>query len=80
MPVAVVFQRNTGIFSLGSNIFGCASAGATDSGTLATGVSGRFDSRLADQVFPDDTVDTRQSVSLDGWDYEKLAGRPSPTS
>jgi hypothetical protein len=74
MPVAVVFQRNTGIFSLGSNIFGCASARTSNSGTLATGVSGRFDSRLADQVFPDDTVDTRQSVSLDGWDYGKLAG------
>ncbi len=74
MPVAVVFQRNSGIFSLGSNIFGCASAGTSDSGTLATGISGRFDLRLADQVFPDDTVDTRQSVSLDGWDYEKLSG------
>jgi hypothetical protein len=74
MPVAVVFQRNWGGFSLANNIFGCGNPQVPDSGLLASDVSGRFDSRLADQIYEDDTVDTRQTVSLDGWDYEKLTG------
>lgn len=74
MPVAVVFQRNSGPFSLGSNIFGCADALNANSGLIVYGLSGRYDSRLADQIFADDTVDTRQSVSQDSWDYEKLIG------
>ena len=75
MPLAVVFQRNSGPFSLGSNIFGCANPLNANSGLLQyiPYDSGRFDSKLADQVFADDTVDTRQTVSLDGWDYGTLA-------
>src|SRR5208337_4603695 len=43
MPLAVVFQKNTGNFDIASNIFGCASALVPNSGTLAVPVSGRFD-------------------------------------
>src|SRR5271157_3606254 len=68
MPLAVVFQRNTGNFDVANNLFGCANAGISmaGNGTLISGVSGRFDSKLADQVFPDDAVDTRSIVQLQG--------------
>jgi hypothetical protein len=73
MPIAVVFQKNSGAFDLSTNIFGCADAqSSTPTGLIAYGVSGRFDSKLADQIFADDVVDTRQTVQLDGWDYDKL--------
>ena len=32
----------------------------------------RFDQKLADQIFADDVVDLRQTVTLDAWDYGKL--------
>jgi hypothetical protein len=68
MPVAVVFQRNTGNFNVTNNLFGCANPAISvaGNGTLASGVSGRFDSELADQIFPADTVDTRSIVQLQG--------------
>jgi hypothetical protein len=77
-PVAVMFQRNYGPFSLVNNIFGCGDPSVSGSGLLqsttpgASGVSGRFDGRLADQIFPDDVVDTRQTVTLDAWDLDKI--------
>jgi len=74
MPLAVIFQRNTGIFDVNSNIFGCASATTPNSGVLANPVSGRFDSRLADQIFSDNVVDTRITNTLDAWDGELLLG------
>jgi hypothetical protein len=72
MPLAVAFQRNYGPFSLASNLFGCANPLVPGSGLIQYEASGRFDSRLADQVFQDDVVDVRQTVSLDGWDYGEL--------
>lgn len=72
MPVAVIFQRNAGPFSLTSNIFGCAVSGNAMSGLLASGISGRLDSKLADQIFPDDCVDTRSTISLAGFDLRKI--------
>src|SRR5271157_5892033 len=72
MPVAVVFQRNSGPFSLANNPFGCAVQGNPNSGLLASGISGRFDSKLADQIFQDDCVDTRSTVNLQGWDYASI--------
>jgi hypothetical protein len=78
MPIAVVFQRNTGNFDIVNNLFGCASSSfpvgvnGGINGLLSSGVSGRFDSKLADQVFPDDVVDTRLTVKLDGWDYDRI--------
>lgn len=72
MPIAVMFQRNYGAFSLNSNIYGCGSSSVTGSGLLASGVSGRFDSKLADQIFADDVVDCRGTVTLDAWDLDKL--------
>jgi hypothetical protein len=72
MPVAVVFQRNSGPFSLSTNPFGCAVPGNSSSGLLAYGVSGRFDGKLADQIFPDDCVDTRSTVNVEGWDLRKI--------
>jgi len=73
MPLAVVFQRNSGPFYLSNNVFGCADPHISASGLIQYEISGRFDSRLADQIYADDTVDLRQTVSLDGWDFEKLA-------
>ena len=73
MPIAVVFQRNYGGFSTAYNLFGCADPqNLNTSGLLAFDISGRYDNRLADQVYSDDTVDTRQTVSLDGWEYDTL--------
>lgn len=72
MPVAVVFQRNSGPFDLANNLFGCAAPGIANSGLIASQVSGRFDSKLADQVFPDDCVDTRSTINLSGWDLRKI--------
>ncbi len=70
MPLAVVFQRNTGNFDVVQNLFGCASPSVPGSGTTATGISGRFDNELADQVFPGDAVDTRSVVRLQGDDLD----------
>ena len=72
LPLAVVFQRNTGVFDLNNNVFGCASGAVPGSGVLASRVSGRFDSKLADQIFPGDVVDTRSTVKLDGWDHNEI--------
>lgn len=78
MPTGVLFQRNYGPFSLQNNIFGCGDPTVSGSGLLqssvsgASGVSGRFDGRLADQIFSDDVVDTRQTVTLDAWDLDKI--------
>jgi len=73
MPVAVVFQRNTGGFDISNNLFGCAdsSINVANNGLIASGVSGRFDSKLADQIFPDDCVDTRSIVQLQGPDVDQ---------
>jgi len=70
MPLAVVFQRNTGNFSIVQNIFGCASSSAPGSGTTTSGISGRFDNELADQIFSSDVVDTRSIVQLQGTDLD----------
>ena len=72
MPLAVVFQRNTGNFDIVQNIFGSASPNFPSSGTTATGISGRFDNELADQIFPADVVDTRSIVQLQGSDLDSL--------
>lgn len=71
MPVAIVFQRNTGNFDIANNLFGCADPAFSGSGTLATRISGRFDNKLADQVFQDDVVDTRSVVELQGVDLDE---------
>lgn len=72
IPLAVVFQRNTGIFSVPLNPFGCASATVSGSGLEASGVSGRYDGFFADVVYPSDAVDTRSMISLRGWEPEDL--------
>jgi hypothetical protein len=74
MPLAVAFQRNAGNFDVRVNIFGCADPTVPNSGTLSSGISGRFDDRLADQVFQDNVVDTRATNTLDAWDGEQLMG------
>ena len=75
MPVAVVFQRNSGTFSIQTNPFGCAAAVHTvpSSGLLRSNQSGRFDSKFADGITPEDVVDTRQTVALNGYNYGLLA-------
>src|SRR5271157_4189140 len=80
-PLAVVFQRNTGNFDIQHNLWGCASANPPAywiaspvgvNGLLSSGISGRYDDRLADQIFPDNVVDTRSTISLEGWDLDSL--------
>src|SRR5579863_194795 len=77
-PLAVIFQRNTGNFDIVHNLWGCADPNppfvivSGQNGLLSSGISGRFDSRLADQVFPDNVVDTRSTVNLQGWDADAL--------
>lgn len=72
MPVAVVFQRNAGIFDSVLNPHGCGDPSSADSGLLGSGLSGRYDFKYADVIYPEDVVDTRLTVSLTGQDTEKL--------
>jgi hypothetical protein len=72
MPVAVVFQRNTGTFQVSTNPFGCASATNPLSGLLSYAASGRYDSKFADVIYPEDVVDTRSTVALEGHDDLQL--------
>jgi hypothetical protein len=72
MPLAVCFQRNTGVFDLQNNVFGCADAATPGSGVLSSRTSGRFDFKLADQISPGDVVDTRSTVKLDGWNLDEI--------
>lgn len=78
-PLAVIFQKNYGNFDITNNLFGSANpippysipAGQTN-GLLSSGISGRLDSHLADQVLFSNVVDTRSTVNLDGWDMNTL--------
>ncbi len=78
-PLAVIFQRNSGNFDIVHNAWGSADpnppypipAGQVN-GLLSSGISGRFDSRLADQIFQDNVVDTRSTINLQGWDADAL--------
>ncbi len=72
LPLAVVFQRNTGVFLIDQNPFGSASATTAGSGLLASGISGRYDAMFADVVYSEDTVDTRSIVGLKGFDDNLL--------
>lgn len=71
-PVALVFQRNNGKFTLDTNPFGCGLTTVQRSGLFADKISGRLDGKFADIVYPEDVVDTRVSVSLTGYDPETL--------
>jgi len=71
IPLAVVFQRTTGLFNPAFNPFGCGAPVSNSSGTLAT-ISGRYDNKFADAIYPSDVVDTRMTVSMDGYDWNKL--------
>lgn len=75
MPVALVFQRNSGKFALDTNPFGCGMPTVQRSGLFADKLSGRLDGRFADIVYPEDVVDTRLSVSLTGYDPETLVAQ-----
>jgi len=74
-PLAVVFQRNIGVFSVLNNPFGCASISSNvlNSGLITSGVSGRFDVKFADSIYPEDTVDTRLTIQQQGYDNQLLA-------
>jgi hypothetical protein len=77
-PLAVVFQKNSGNFDIVQNLYGCGNANppypitSGTNGLLSSGISGRFDSRLADQIFQDNVVDTRSTINLAGWDMDSL--------
>jgi hypothetical protein len=72
IPLAVVFQRNTGVFTVDQNPFGCADASVSNSGLLSSGVSGRYDGKYADVVYADEVVDTRSVVSLTDFKDQKV--------
>lgn len=77
-PLAVIFQKNIGNFDVTDNLWGCANSNppytitSGVNGLLSSGISGRFDSRLADQIFQDNVVDTRSTINLAGWDMDAL--------
>lgn len=80
-PLAVIFQKNSGYFDIVNNPLGCADSNPPSNvvidaghvnGLLSSGVSGRYDSKLADQISPDNVVDTRSTVALAGWDMDLL--------
>lgn len=72
MPLAVVFQRNRGVFDISANPFGCAHKQLQNSGLVRFGLSGRPDGKLADAIYADDVVDTRRSTTLTGYDFNQL--------
>lgn len=63
LPLAIVFQRNTGVFGFTSNPFGTAKNTPGDANTN-TMISGRPDGGLPDKVTPYDIIDTRSSFLL----------------
>ena len=80
-PLATIFMKNSGNFDIRTNPWGCGNSNppaywlANPTGTnglLSSGISGRFDSRLADQIFQDNVVDTRSTINLTGWDMDAL--------
>src|SRR5208282_1808845 len=78
-PLAVFFQKNFGNFDIVNNLWGCANAtppytipAGQVNGLLSSGISGRYDTHLADQVFSDKVVDTRSTIDLSGWDLDAL--------
>jgi len=72
LPLAVIFQRNTGVYSPDQNPFGSANPTVAGSGTLASAFTARYDGKFADLVFPEDVVDTRSVIALAGWDNKLL--------
>jgi len=77
MPIAVVFRRTLDVFNQAVTPFGAAMASTPYSGLISppigyTPQSGRYDKKFADSVYDSDVVDTRMTVSLKGYDGEKL--------
>jgi hypothetical protein len=70
IPMAIVFQRNSGVFAVDLNPLGTVDSNTPGSGFLASGFTSRPDGKYCDVVFPEDVVDTRSTVSLTGYDYE----------
>ena len=67
-----MFQRNSGAYYPDLNPFGTASPAITPSGSFLTAVTGRYDGKFADVVYPEDVVDTRSVVAMAGWDNGAL--------
>jgi hypothetical protein len=74
MPLALVFQRNTGKFDITDNPLGC-SDGSQNSGLRASSRSGRYDLKFADIIYEEDVVDTRKVVQLQGEDPNVMLNR-----
>jgi hypothetical protein len=70
MPLALLFQRTTSIYDPDTAPFGCA--GPQGGGLFTSSLSGRYDARFADIIYPDDVVDTRLATSLTGYDLDRL--------
>ena len=81
MPIAVVFRRTLDEFDQSLTPFGCGT-GAKDSGLANppagspydpsfAPVSGRLDGKFADTIYDSDVIDTRMTVSLQGFECEK---------
>jgi hypothetical protein len=80
-PLATIFVKNSGNFDIVNNLWGSGNSNPPaywtaspfgTNGLLSSGISGRFDNRLADQIFQDNVVDTRSTVNLSGWDMDAL--------
>lgn len=72
LPVGLILQKNTGPFDISLNIYGCANPQVAGSGLIQSAVSGRYDRRFADSIWADMVIDTRQTISLSGWDNGRL--------
>jgi hypothetical protein len=72
IPMAIVFQRNSGVFAVDLNPLGTVDQNTPGSGFLASGWTSRPDGKYCDVVFPEDVVDTRSTVSLSGYDHETV--------
>lgn len=64
IPIAAVFRRNSGIYSAGTNPYGCAAAGP-NGGNIASGISGRPDGFYYDQVDRSDILSLRHQTLID---------------
>jgi len=72
MPLALVFQRNIGVFDVQLNPFGCGDGQVLGSGVLQSGLSGRYDGAYADGIQQYDVIDTRSTINLRAWDFDRM--------
>ena len=60
IPLAVIYQRNSGVWSPMANAHGTSLFGG-NTGNIASQISGRPDGKFYDKPYPDDIIDTRST-------------------